>query len=268
MTKPWKRGLAVGGMLILPVVLFLALLEARAQPAPCDADLNTVQGKVESLTTAPRGEVDGAVLDDGTTVHWPPHLGGRIASIVAKGDRVRATGRMETGPEGDTHLEIRSIKNLRTDASFDRPDDLPPPKPVPPGLQARFASAASKTVERKVRSVTTAPRGEIDGAVLDDGTTVHWPPHLGDRIATIVAKGDRVRVVGWMETGPEGGTHLEIQSIKNLGTGESFDRSGDPVPPNADARGPSGRNVEERLRTLEERVDQLFKEVERLRNDR
>ena len=123
MAKHWKRGLTVGGVAILPLVLFLALLEVRAQP-PNEGGLKTVQGKVESFTTAPLGEVDGAVLDDGTVVHWPPHLGDRIANMIGKGDRIRATGWMETGPAGDTHLEIQSLTNLRTER-FVRPAGWP-----------------------------------------------------------------------------------------------------------------------------------------------
>ena len=40
--------------------------------------------------------------------------------------------------------------------------------------------------------------GEVDGAVLDDGTVIHWPPHLSDRISGIAVRGDQVRVTGWI----------------------------------------------------------------------
>ncbi len=72
--------------------------------------------------------MDGAVLDDGTVIHWPPHLEDRFTSIIAKGDRVRVTGRMETGPEGDTHLEVFALTNLRTKVSRENNDDGPPPR--------------------------------------------------------------------------------------------------------------------------------------------
>jgi hypothetical protein len=138
-------------------------------------------------------------------------------------------------------------------------------------IEARAQSPDQRdvmTVQGKVESFSTAPRGEVDGAVLDDGTAIHWPPHLGDRISSIIAKGDRVRATGWMETGPRGDTHLEIEAIKNLSAEASFDRSDGPLPPRAGPRGSRGGNVEERVRALEERVDQLFREVERLRKDR
>jgi hypothetical protein len=88
----------------------------------------TVRGTVREFTNAPRGEVDGFVLDDGTVVHWPPHLQDRFTAIVAKGDRVKATGWMETPPAGDTHLEVQTLTNLRTGASRD--NDAGPRQPL------------------------------------------------------------------------------------------------------------------------------------------
>jgi len=78
------------------LLLLLAAAESTAQP-PRGADTSTMRGKVERFTTAPRGEVDGAVLDDGTWLHWPPHMQDRFAGMIKEGDRVRATGRTETG---------------------------------------------------------------------------------------------------------------------------------------------------------------------------
>jgi hypothetical protein len=76
------------------------------------------------------GEIDGAVLDDGTVIHWPPHLADRFSAIVSRGDRIKAVGRMETGPAGDTHLEVQSVTNLRTNASASN-DAAGPPSGIP-----------------------------------------------------------------------------------------------------------------------------------------
>ncbi len=135
--------LLVGGALCVPL--------RSAQPpgpgprprAPADAETKTVRGRIESFTTAPRGEVDGAMLDDGTWLHWPPHMEDRFKDILKEGDRVRATGRTETGPAGDTHFEVQRVTNLRTNATAENPDyaDGPPPPPrgarrVAPGRPA------------------------------------------------------------------------------------------------------------------------------------
>jgi hypothetical protein len=120
-----KRALAAAG--VLAVVLLAVGVEGYAQRG--DRDLETVRGTVKRFTTAPKGEVDGAVLDDGTVIHWPPHLEERFKGIIEKGDRVEVSGRMETGPEGDTHLEVGTLTNLRTKASRTN-EDVPPPPPA------------------------------------------------------------------------------------------------------------------------------------------
>src|SRR5207248_2378135 len=85
---------------------------------PPAAEFVTRTGTVKEFTTAPKGEVDGLILNDSTWVHWPPHLESRFAGI-AKGDRIKVLGFMETGPKGDTKLEVSTITNLRTKKSMD-----------------------------------------------------------------------------------------------------------------------------------------------------
>ena len=117
--------------LVAGCLLLLAFAESRAQLTGA-GDASTVRGKVERFTTAPMGETDGAMLDDGTWLHWPPHMQDRFANILSKGDQVRATGRTETGPAGDTHFEVQSVTNLRTNAIAENPDyaNGPPPRPL------------------------------------------------------------------------------------------------------------------------------------------
>jgi hypothetical protein len=110
--KVWRNG---GSHLAITGAVFALVIWSTAQGQAPD-QLQTVQGKVQSFTTAPRGEVDGLMLDDGTWVHWPPHLQGRFKDIAAVGDRVEATGRIETGPAGDEHFETQSLVNLSKNA--------------------------------------------------------------------------------------------------------------------------------------------------------
>src|SRR5262249_52620091 len=86
----------------------------------------TVRGTVRDLTSAPKGETDGATLDDGTWIHWPPHLADRFTDIVRKGDRLRVLGRWETDKKGDTKLKASTVTNLRTGKVAKNPD-LPAP---------------------------------------------------------------------------------------------------------------------------------------------
>jgi hypothetical protein len=286
-TPSWRRelALAAAAALILP----FAWNDSMAQ-GPASAATRTAQGTVRRMTTAPMGEIDGAVLDNGTVLHWPPHLSERFVSIVTTGDRVRAVGWMETGPEGDTHLEAQTITNLRTNASGE--NDAPPVGPgprrglVPPppprrGLRpendptAVAARVAKGTVERS----TTTPMGEVDGAVLDDGTVIHWPPHMADRFMPVVVKGDRIALKGRIETGPAGDTHFEVQSATNLRTNASVESElGGPRPPRPLRVGPGStsdfeanpapaESVERRLKVLEDQIAQLRDEIRRLRDE-
>jgi hypothetical protein len=268
----------------IALALTMVTSEGKAQ-APRPGAAKTVQGRLESFTTAPMGEVDGATLDDGTVVHWPPHLADRFTSILAKGDRIRVAGMMETGPTGDTHFEVQTVTNLRTNASAEY-DFGPPPPPRGPGRlpgpppPVGPRSGEVKTLQGRVESFTTAPMGEVDGATLDDGTVVHWPPHLADRFTAILAKGDRVRVSGRMETGPAGDTHFEVQTATNIRTNASAsgELAGRPALPGAGRVTPEGsddfvqapgspQDVQRRLKSLEDQISQLREEIRRLRRE-
>jgi hypothetical protein len=93
------------------------------------------------------------------------------------------------------------------------------PKGPPPGAEIL-------TVRGTVKEFTTAPKGEKDGVILTDGTWVHWPPHLEDRFSNIVGKGDKVKVIGWMETGKKGESKLEVSSLTNLNTNQTREVEG------------------------------------------
>ena len=220
-----------------------------------------MRGTVKEFTTAPKGEKDGVVLTDGTWVHWPPHLEDRFSSIVGRGDKVTVIGFMETGPEGDTKLEVSSLTNLNSNRTVTNPD-----RPLPASRIGREFGPENgddaRTVKGTVKEFTTAPKGEVDGLILSDGTLVHWPPHLADRFTKIVAKGDRVSATGYTETGPKGDSKLEISTLTNLGTDQIAENPDRPSP--AASRKSAGTR-EERLRALEEQVEQILRDIQRLR---
>jgi len=71
----WSSRLAP--LAAIALALTFAFSEGKAQP-PGLGETGTAQGRLQSLTSAPMGEIDGAVLDDGTAIHWPPHLADRV----------------------------------------------------------------------------------------------------------------------------------------------------------------------------------------------
>jgi hypothetical protein len=246
----------------------LVVLSLDAQPPgkkgpPVSAEILTIRGTVRDFTTAPKGEIDGVTLNDGTWVHWPPHLADRFSSIIAKGDRIKVVGSMETGPAGDTKLEVSSVTNLKNDRTALNPD-----RPLPASASDGATCPADNgalTVSGIGREFTTAPKGEVDGVILNNGKWVHWPPHLEDRFTSIIAKGDSLRAVGFTETGPKGDTKLEVSVLTNTRTGKSAQNPDRPLPaadrPNADSR-------EERLQALEDQIQQILREIQRLRKEK
>jgi hypothetical protein len=278
-----KRALSIAGAGALVLVGGWAVSRAQQPATPSST---TTQGSVQSFTTAPRGEVDGAVLDNGTRLHWPPHMQDRFRNLLLQGDQVRASGRLETGPAGDAHFEVQSVTDLRTNTTAENPDfAVGPPapprgphgpgrrgRPVPPGPGAvafGMNNQDVRTITGAVRNLNTAPRGEIDGAQLDTGVLLHWPPHLQDQFRNLVAVGDRVQATGRMETGPAGDTHFEVQSMTNLRTNTTAtnpDFVGGPPASGVQAVGASQIPVEleQRLRSIENHLDQLQHEIERL----
>ena len=78
LTSPIRLAPLVAGCLLL----LLAFADSKAQSSGA-GDTSTVRERhVERFTTAPRGEKDGAVLDDGTWLHWPPHMQDQFTGIL------------------------------------------------------------------------------------------------------------------------------------------------------------------------------------------
>jgi hypothetical protein len=271
--------LGVASVVAVGSILYQGWNPLQAQPQPA-AQSTEVRGTVQSMTTAPRGEIDGATLDSGASLHWPPHMQDRFTNVIKVGDQVRATGRTETGPAGDTHFEVQSVTNLRSNALVENPDFANgPPRPGrgPRDRAGRMLGPAlgvqSPAIEVRgnVQRMTTAPRGEIDGAVLDNRTWLHWPPHMQDRFANLIKQGDEVRATGRTETGPAGDTHFEVQNVTNLKTNATAENPDFVSGPPAPASGPqsawavNSADIERRFQNLQNQIDSLRREIEQLR---
>ncbi len=60
--------------------------------SPTGALSTMVQGRVQRLLRGPAGDVDGALLDDGTVLRMPPHIAYQFATLLAPGRTVAAQG--------------------------------------------------------------------------------------------------------------------------------------------------------------------------------
>jgi hypothetical protein len=158
--------------------------------------LPETKGKLERFVVNPHGEIDGLVLkggkDEATLVHVPPHLGAEIETAVHPGDTVRVLG---VRPRGAHMIAAVALIAADGQAIVDNgPDDK---------HHKRYHKRAHKTTHRKclkiagtVRLSLYAPKGELRGALLEDGSIVRIGPKEAQRFAKLLQPGASVAVRG------------------------------------------------------------------------
>ena len=165
---------------------------AYAQPAATTtatydaSQLPATQGKVAEYSLTPRGDVDGLILMDGTQVHFPPPMSTALVYTVRPGDQVTVHGLKAKA------LPIVMAMSITNDATHQTVTDTGPHGPG-------AAPGAVSEITGQVKSPLYGPRGEINGALMADGTEVRLPPpeatKLGDALTagkTLVVRGDAV----------------------------------------------------------------------------
>jgi len=193
---------------------------AKAQPAPPDAgpagtlptsaipaydlqQLPETRGTVQRFTLTARGDLDGFVLADGTEVHVPPHLSTQLAAAVRVGDAVTVRGsRSSAVPLVLAAAVTDSSTNQSVVDQGPLPPGFGPPPPPPPG--APTAGAQEISLNGGVQIPLHGPRGDLNGAVLDDGTIIRLPPPTAYQSASLLAPGQTIAVQGWALSTPYG----------------------------------------------------------------
>ena len=90
-------------------------------------------GRIKAQLHGPRGDLNGALLEDGTIVRLPPHEAQRLASTLATGSPVTVQGNGFEGPLGRV-IEARSIgPDAAHQVQIDTPPRPPGRRPPPPG---------------------------------------------------------------------------------------------------------------------------------------
>lgn len=180
---------------------------AMNNPATYDpAQLPAIQGKVASYSLTPRGDVDGLILTDGTEVHLPPHLGTQLVFAVKPGDAVTIRG---LKARAVPMVQAMSITNDATNAAVT--DNGPGGGRGGPGHGrggphgARGpADQQQLTAQGRVKAALHGRQGEVNGAILEDGTIVRLPPPEAQRLAAQLTPGSALYVQGQGYAGPLG----------------------------------------------------------------
>jgi hypothetical protein len=157
--------------------------------------LPETRGIVQRFTLTPRGELDGFLLTDGTEVHLPPHLSDQLATAVRPGDPVSIRGyRSPAGPL----IVAMTVTDTSTNQTVVDQGPPPPgarPRPLPPGVPSPGAQQTS--INGRVQTSLYGPAGDLNGAVLYDGTIVRMPPREAYQFASLLAPGQMITVQGW-----------------------------------------------------------------------
>ena len=168
------------------------------------AQVTSIRGTVSQYLMNPDGLVDGLLLSDNTIVRFPPHMSQQLVRAVKPQDSVRVDGFLEF--QGMIHATTITNANSQQSVVDTPPSPQnPPPAPNPYARQPMSVSGI-------IKALTYAPRGEIDGAVLDNETIVHVPPPVGMQYASFFRVGAPLAASGY-GTANAYGRSLEATAI-------------------------------------------------------
>jgi hypothetical protein len=174
--------------------------------------LPDISGTVERFIVNRHGEVDGLILmyepDRFLLVHLPPHLGPQVTSAVARGDAVRVRGLRPRGADMVAAVAvIASDGRAVVDNGPDGKDERKPP--------SRQEPARKTEIEGVVRIRLFGPKGELRGALLENGDCLRIGPKEAVHVASLLRPGTAIaargegldsaygRVVAPAEIGPD-----------------------------------------------------------------
>jgi hypothetical protein len=172
------------------IAALLAPLAALAQPRQLWFDptqLPTFTGTVERYLPNPRGEVDGLLFREGPQIVFPPQIAAEVRRVVAPGRPIVVWG-----------IRARSAPVITMLAWA--PDDRTEPTMVDrPAWGFGFdAFEAQQDIQAagKVRMPLLTSRGEVAGAILENGTVLRIAPAVAARLGDRIRPGADVAVRG------------------------------------------------------------------------
>jgi hypothetical protein len=148
------------------------------------------RGQVQQFTLTPRGDIDGLILSDGTEVKTPPHLSTEIAYGIKPGDTVTIHGLRAAA------LPLVQAVSITDQATGRTVVDTGPPGPGRGPGAAGAPIPGMTEVQGRVRITLHGPRGDLNGALLEDGTVLHLPPLEADRFADLLQPGQALVAEG------------------------------------------------------------------------
>jgi len=218
MMSPWKSALLCGSA----ALAFSAAAFAQTAPPPAGTapppamgqapfydpqqQLPAYRGQVQQLTLTPRGDIDGLILSDGTEVKTPPHLSTQLAYSVNPGDTVTVHGLRAAALSLVQAVSITDEASGQTviDNGSPGPGRGPgaPPQALGPASFGAVPLAPAAPMpgltegQGRVRMTLHGRQGEVNGALLDNGTILRLPPPEAYRFAALLQPGQTVVAEG------------------------------------------------------------------------
>ena len=171
--------------------------------------LPETRGTVTRFLLNPHGELDGLVLGSRQPrqVHFPPHLSRQIARHVAVGDEIRVRG---VKPRSADMIAAVSVTTKTGKVILDEGPHHDGEKHQRTEVERRPMQASGEVV-----LPLFGPKGELRGALLDDGTSLRMPPHAAAELASYLMP--KVHVQAWGHgIGTRHGRTIEVDEIAEL----------------------------------------------------
>lgn len=215
---------------IVAILLSIGYAFAQPDPPPTNPGMPppgksspVIEGTVAQYLMNHHGEVDGLLLSDGTQVHFPPHMEKDLVAIAKPNDSVSVQGYRSFGGPVVKAYAITNTKSgqsviEREPALLDRPI-------IPPHL--KDLSLVERHAEGIIRLLLYGPRGEVNGAVLEDRTIIRVPPHAAYQVANLFQVGRSISAIGY---GTENGYGRVIEATAMGTSGTSMMSINDPGP--------------------------------------
>ena len=154
------------------------------------AQLPEFKGKVVQYTLAPGGRVTGLILADGTEVRMRPWLSTALVFSIKPGDEISIRGLKARNAQV---VAAVTLTNLASGA-------------VVSGAVGdhQHGEGPRMDVTGKVKMALHSLHGDVDGVLLEDGTSVRLPPHAAHMLGDLLKPGNTVVVRGFGTTSPLG----------------------------------------------------------------
>jgi hypothetical protein len=174
----------------------------------------TQRGVVQQFTLTPRGDIDGFILSDGLEVKTPPHLSTQIAYSVRPGDMVTIRGLRAAAISLVRAVSVTDEANGRTvvDDGSPGPARGPAPPAPRPGAVPGTPLASLSEIAGRVRITLHGAQGEVNGALMEDGTVLRLPPPEAARFASLLQPGQSLVAQG-VESKTAVGAVMEAREI-------------------------------------------------------